>query len=356
MHGERLGKLRHAMAGADVEALLVSKPENRAYMSGFTGSAGFLVITPEKAFLVTDFRYVEQAEAQAPDFQVVRHGSQVFATLQELVAGERVSRLSFEKNHLSYHQYTVLTDTLAGVQLVPIQGLVERLRQIKDEVEIQQLREAVRLSDEAFRHVLPLIRPGVREVEIAAELEYFMRKSGAEKPAFDTVVASGPRGALPHGVASERRLAAGDLVVMDFGAVYRGYHSDVTRTVVVGDPTGEQRRVYELVLKAQLEAIAAVRPGLTGAQVDAVARDIIEAGGHGSDFGHSLGHGVGLAIHEEPRLAAGVDTVLEPGMTVTVEPGIYLAQWGGVRIEDTVVVRPGGCEVLTGVSKELLVI
>lgn len=346
----RLGLLRDLIRQQGLDGVLVSKPENRRYFSGFTGSSGHLLITLEEARLITDFRYIEQAAGQAPNFTIVRHGSDLYPTLKTEIDGTGLKKVGFEGDFLTWDAQQRLT----GVAPETVSVHLDDLRMAKDDTEIALIRKAVQLADDAFTHVLPFIKPGVSEADIALELEFHMRKNGAEKLAFDIIVASGKRSALPHGRASAKRIEAGDLVTMDFGAVYQGYHSDITRTVCVGRATARQREVYDLVLAAQLAGVAAVAPGKTGREVDAVARDIISAAGYGDYFGHGLGHGVGLAIHEQPRLAPGSETLLAPGMAVTVEPGIYLPDWGGVRIEDTVVVSAAGAEILTASSKEFI--
>ncbi|PZN13494.1 MAG: Xaa-Pro dipeptidase [Bacillota bacterium] len=352
----RLERLRRRMAEENLEGLLVGSPANRRYLSGFTGSSGWLLITADRAELWTDFRYLEQAAAQAPGFEIVRHEPDVYRHLGRRIQELGLGRLGFERDHLTYAQWERLRGALPEkVEMVAVGGWIEELRRIKDPAEIAAIRQAARIADEALLEVLADLRPGVTEREVALQLEFAMRRRGAEGVSFDLIVASGPRSALPHGTASDRVIEAGDFVTIDYGALYGGYASDCTRTVVVG-PAGErQRRIYDIVLEAQRRALAAVRPGATGAEVDRAARAVIEEAGYGDHFGHATGHGVGLEVHEGPRLAAnGRDDVLAPGMVVTVEPGIYLPGWGGVRIEDLVVVTENGGEILTRVTKEFL--
>jgi len=347
---ERVLALRKFFAGQGLAAVVVAKPENRRYFSGFTGSSGLLLVSGESAKLLTDFRYIEQAGREALGFDIVRHGSDPYETLaaeMKDLAGEKVG---FESDFATWDDYQKMNEIC--VRLVPVH--LDPLRTAKDEAELAALRMAVCLADNAFSHILPFIKPGVSERAIALELEYNMQKNGAEKSAFDIIVASGPRSALPHGRASDKRLAAGELVTMDFGAVFAGYHSDITRTVVLGKASPRQREIYDIVRAAQQAGLAAVTAGALCRDVDAAARKVIADAGLGDYFGHGLGHGVGLAVHEEPRLGPASDTVLVPGMTVTVEPGVYLPDWGGVRIEDTVVVTAGGPLVLTGSTKELI--
>ncbi|HEY8395002.1 MAG TPA: Xaa-Pro peptidase family protein [Thermaerobacter sp.] len=352
----RLETLRRRMAEEKVDGIWVGSPANRRYLSGFTGSSGWLLITADRAELWTDFRYLEQAAAQAPAFEVVRHEPDVYQHLGRRAGELGLTRLGFERDHLTYGQWERLRAGLPDtVELVPVAGWVEELRRVKDPGEIAAIRQAARIADEALLEVLAGLRPGMTEREVALQLEFAMRRRGAEGVAFDFIVASGPRSSLPHGLASERVIEEGDLVTIDYGAVYAGYASDCTRTVVIGRAGQRQREIYDIVLEAQRRAMAAVRPGATGADVDRAAREVIEAAGYGEHFGHATGHGVGLEVHEGPRLAATAgDQVLAPGMVVTVEPGIYLPGWGGVRIEDLVVVTEDGGEVLTRVTKEFL--
>ncbi|HWQ62334.1 MAG TPA: aminopeptidase P family protein, partial [Negativicutes bacterium] len=283
------------------------------------------------------------------DFTVVRHGSDIYETLAAEINALGGERIGFESDHTAWDDFRKMSEF---VKLFPLH--LDKLRMVKDEAELAALRVAVRLADAAFDHILAYIRPGVSEREIALELEFFMRKKGAEKAAFDIIVASGQRSALPHGLAGDKRIAAGEFVTMDFGAVYEGYHSDITRTVVVGKASSRQREIYDLVRAAQQAGLDAITAGRPGCEVDGAARRVIGDAGYGEYFGHGLGHGVGLAIHEEPRLSPVGDVVLAPNMTVTVEPGVYLPDWGGVRIEDTVVVTANGVQILTASSKELI--
>lgn len=351
----RLKGLRQALKGHQVDAFLITRPENRAYMCGFTGSAGALIITSDKALLVTDFRYIEQATAQASEFEVIKQGAVLTDTLRQALEGAGVRRLAFEKEYVSYADYERYRDKL-GVELVPVDGAVEKLRQVKDPEEVEAIRRAAAIGDKAFRHILDFLRPGLREDEVALELEFQMRKMDATGLAFDIIVASGPRSSLPHGRASERVIQQGDFVKMDFGCVVDGYCSDMTRTVVLGEPTEKQREIYDIVLEAQVTSLKAVRPGLTGREIDEVARKVIADRGYGDYFGHGLGHGVGRMVHEGPRVSVLGEDPLVPGNVVTIEPGVYLPGWGGVRIEDLVIVTETGADVLTGSPKELIIL
>ncbi len=348
----RLDNLRAFIASQDLAAVIVAKPVNRRYFSGFTGSSGLLLVSADAAKLITDFRYIVQAGREAPDFAIVRHGSDLYETLAAEIKALGGGKIGFESDFTAWDAYQKMNRFIA--QPIPVH--LDKLRMVKDEAELAALRIAVKLADDAFDHILGCLRPGISERDVALELEFFMRKNGAEKAAFGIIVASGPRSALPHGLASDRVIAAGDFVTMDFGAVYKGYHSDITRTVVIGKASARQRDIYDLVHAAQQAGLDAVAAGKTGREVDAVARRVISDAGYGDYFGHGLGHGVGLDIHEEPRLSPVGSEVLAPTMTVTVEPGIYIPDWGGVRIEDTVVVTAGGAQVLTASSKEFILI
>lgn len=350
----RVDKLRQKMKEMELDAYVVMRPENRRYLSGFTGTTATLLILPERAFLLTDFRYIEQATAQAPDFEVVKVSLDVFASIAEY--GKDVKRVGFEGDYATYLDYGKLNEAFPQAELVPAGQLLDSLRSIKDASEIAVIRKAVEIADQAFADLLKSLEIGQTEEEISLNLEFSMRKAGASGGSFDFIVASGWRGAMPHGVASSKNVQKGELLTMDFGALYQGYCSDITRTVCLGEPTDKQREIYDIVLAAQKAGIEAVAPGRKGKEVDAVARKVIADAGYAEFFGHGLGHSVGLAIHEGPNLNMREERVLEPGMVVTVEPGIYIPNWGGVRIEDIVVVTEDGCEILTQAPKEFIII
>lgn len=334
-------------------ALLISKPTNIRYLSGFTGSNGVLLLTKKANYLVTDFRYLDQAAEEAPHFTTIRQGESLAAAIYELAQEHRLQRIGVEKEVVTLAFYEELKRHLSDLELVAIADPCAQIRRVKTPAEIDKLRKAIEIADRAFLHMRDFLQPGQTEQEVALELEFFMRRLGAEKTSFTTIVASGWRSALPHGTASGKTLAPGELVVMDYGAVYGGYCSDLTRTLILGQPDTRQQEVYQLVLQAQEKALNNIGPGMTAREADALARRVIAEGGHEKDFGHGLGHGVGLDIHEGPRLSPRDETVLEPGMVVTVEPGVYISGWGGVRIEDIVLITSGGCEVLTRSPKRL---
>lgn len=350
---EKLGKLRARFSELGIDGMLITNGYNRRYMTGFTGTAGVVLIGEKKAVFITDFRYVEQASRQINGYEIIQHMGSIIDEVAKQAADLGIKRLGFEQDHLSFATYKLYENTVQA-QLVPVSGGVEKLRLIKSDAEIKILKEAAEIADAAFQHILSFIRPGIREIDVANELEFFMRKNGAISSSFDIIVASGYRSALPHGVATEKVIEKGEFVTLDFGAYYKGYCSDITRTVAVGEVSGELRSIYKIVLEAQLRGMTGIKPGMTGREADALTRDYITEKGYGDYFGHSTGHGIGLEVHEGPGLSVRTDTVLEPGMVVTVEPGIYIPGLGGVRIEDDTVVTKDGNESLTHSPKDLI--
>jgi Xaa-Pro aminopeptidase len=352
----RLAKLREQLSENEVDAILVSTPENRRYLSGFAGSAGYLLVSSDDAVLATDFRYIEQAGNQAPDFRVVRISSSV-GWFTELTSENGLRRVGFESRDMTVSAHSAFQKAIDELEpslrpeLVPTPTVVEKLRAVKDEGEIKLIGRAVELADQALDEVAPGIAPGMTERAIAWELEKAMRERGADEISFDIIVGSGPNGALPHHRAGDRVIEDGDPIVIDMGATYEGYCSDLSRTVFVGEPDDKFRRVYDTVLRAQLLAEEKVTEGMTGGEVDGLARDVIVEAGHGEEFGHSLGHGVGLAVHEAPTVGPRGEEPITEGMVFTVEPGIYISGWGGVRIEDMVVLENGRARVLSKAHK-----
>jgi Xaa-Pro aminopeptidase len=349
----RLDPLRNKLIEHKVDGVLITDPLNRRYLSGFSGSAGWLLVTADRALLAVDFRYYERAAREAPDWEQVHIATTYPAALVEMVTQTGVQRLGVEDDHLTVAQYKEVGHAVEGVTLVPLHKLVLPQRAIKAEDEIEAISAAVACSDAAFAHLRQVIRPGMREAEVSWELESHMRLHGASATSFPTIVGSGPNGAMPHATASERVIGAREPIVMDFGALVDGYCSDITRSLCLGTAEDRYLEVWQWVLEAQLAVEEHLRPGMTGKEADAIARDLFDRVGQADHFGHGLGHGVGLAIHEDPRLSRlAKDVVLEPGMVVTVEPGLYYPGWGGVRIEDIVVIREDGAEVLTRAVKE----
>lgn len=352
----RIEKLRQSLSREQVQAIIIDSSVNRRYLSGFNGSAGTLLITTEASYLLTDFRYQTQAAQQAPGFEVIIYASQPFEDIKSLLQKHGVAKLGFEQDIVSFAQFKRYESAFAGVELVATSGIVEQIRQVKDEQELAIIKEAAQLADDTFAHILNYIKPGVRELDIALEMEMFMRKNGATSTSFETIVASGERSALPHGVASERIIGRDEFVKLDFGAYYKGYCSDITRTVFVGKPSEKHLEIYNIVLEAQLHGLKHIKAGMSGLEADALCRNVIAGYGYGEQFGHGTGHGIGMEIHEAPRLSRLSDTLLTPGMTVTVEPGIYIPGFGGVRIEDDIVITESGNQILTSSPKELILL
>ncbi len=350
---DRVAAVRDALEEVRVDALLVSDPDNVSYLSGFAGDSGLLCIG-DGQHLVTDGRFETQAPREAPGFGVVIAANSLCDSAVEVLRQSGAQRIGFEADHITFSCYQDLKKKAKPARLVPTRGLVGKLRIVKDEHEIALLREAVLTADRAFARIAPRLRPGRRERIVASDIERLLRSEGADKPAFDTICASGPNAAMPHARPTDRRFQDRELVKLDFGARRQGYCSDLTRTVCLGKPTPKQRRVHNTVRTAQLKAIEAVRPGVKAKKLDRIARRYLEEKGFGKLFRHSLGHGVGREVHEQPRIGRNSEDVLEPGMVFTIEPGIYIEDWGGVRLEDIVLVTEEGCEVLTTADKPRL--
>lgn len=353
---KRLISFRSKLTELKLDGALIAKRENYMYLSGFTGTSANLLITQNKAYLLTDFRYVEQSSKQAPLFEIIMHKPEIKDSINEIINSEEIKNLGFEDQSVSYAAYKAYADKFAGAELKGIGEIVDDMRSIKDTREIELINKAVEIADGAFAHVLPLIKPGVTELDVAAELEYMMKKLGASGPSFETIVASGVRSSMPHGVASQKKLELGDTITLDFGAIYNHYCSDMTRTVFLGQPDKKMIEIYNIVLEAQLTSEKGAVKGRTGREVDKIARDIIYGKGFEGKFGHGLGHSLGLEIHENPRLSVGGDRILENNMAVTVEPGIYIEGLGGVRIEDTIIIRDDDPIVLTKSSKDIIIL
>ena len=349
----RLDRIRSEMGSRNLARFLVSSQFNVRYLSGFTGDTGWLVVDAGAASLITDFRFEEQASRELFHGvgSVIDKRDVLTAVCDVLAAVD--GGIGFEAGALTFASYDKLTGAVRA-ELVPVTGLVESHRKVKDDKEIAALSRACAASDAVLDEIVSEIRPGLTEIDLAARIDYLLRRRSTDVPPFKTIVASGPNSSLPHATPSSRKIGKGDLVKMDFGASVDGYCSDLTRTVVMGRASDRQREVYGVVLEAQLKAEAGIRAGLKGSEADSLARQHIESQGYGENFGHSLGHGVGLEIHEEPRLSQKNEDPLEKGMVTTVEPGIYIQGWGGVRIEDMVVVEEGGCRVLTQAKKQLM--
>jgi Xaa-Pro aminopeptidase len=353
----RLTRIRNLFSDASIDTMLVLVAENRRYLSGFTAedtqfdeSSGALFISQERTVLATDSRYELQARSEAPSFQIHCYRKGLEKALPEILSMLGTKRLGFEGNRLSFQKYQKLTKQIKtsgmSVELVETENLTDILRIKKDESEISEIKKALILAENTFCDVLQIIQPGTMEKEVAWMMEKGMREAGADAVSFPTIVASGPNSALPHATPGERRIRAGEPILFDWGAKRNGYCSDISRTICIGKPDGTFEKVFQTVHEAQQKAIEAIRPGVSTKHVDGIARGHIEKNGFKGKFGHSLGHGTGLSIHEYPRLSQLYDKPLESGMVCTVEPGVYLPDWGGIRIENMIVVRDDGAEVL----------
>lgn len=339
----------------NLDGILVFNPTNRRYLSGFTGSTGYVLLTPNESLFFCDFRYLEQAQDECKGYKIIsiKNENDIFHYLKE----KRISKLGLERNFVSLQFGEALHRQVNIEKILGIEDKLAELRMVKDTEEISKITRACEITDLAFGHIIGQIEEGMTEAQINFKLQTYMREfPEIEGMAERFIVASGPRSSLPHGIAGLRKIRYGDFITMDFGCNCGGYWSDVTRTVTLGKADGKQKEIYSIVLKAQKAAINYVKAGMTGRQVDKVARDIIENAGYGKYFGHGLGHSFGLDIHEDPRFAQNPqgDIILKPGMTMTVEPGIYIPGWGGVRIEDDIIISEDGCINLTGANKNLI--
>lgn len=334
--------------------LLIGDP-NRNYMSGFTGDESFVIISLDKAVFITDSRYIEQAINQVKGYSIREYKGRIEDYLRDLVKELGIKTLGFEENILTYKSYSTYKEKI-DCDLVPIEGMVEELRLIKDNDEIEAIKKAASIADQAFLKILQFVKPGMTEKEVGVELEYWLKRFGASGVSFPSIVASGERSSLPHGQPTDKVIKMGDFLTLDFGCIYNEYCSDMTRTIVMGNATEKMEKVYNIVLKAQESALKFFKPGVTGAEVDKIARDIIKENGYGDYFGHGLGHGVGREIHENPRVSPMGNIILQSGMIVTDEPGIYLPNEFGVRIEDLILITEDGCEVLSKSPKSMICI
>ncbi len=345
-------RLKDVIDNHRLEGVLITSLENIRYLSGFTGTDAMVLITPTKNFFFTDFRFITQAKDEITGF-IIEQYEKVLETITRSLKELKVNKIGVEGEHISFGFYRRMMEILPDMTVVPLTEELGSLRVIKEKGEMDLIREAIRISSESFSSIIKEIKQGVKEKEIKFGLECQMKKNGADHVAFDLIVASGIRSALPHGVATQKSLELGDFVIIDFGVNYQGYNSDETCTFVMGKAKPEQKKVYKIVKDAHDKAIEAIKPGKKCSEIDAVARDYIERAGYGNYFGHALGHGVGLDVHEEPRISQFCNGVITEGMVFTVEPGIYIPNWGGVRIEDMILVNSTGCDTLTYISKEL---
>lgn len=350
-----INRLDNIRCEKQLDGILVTDPYNIRYISGYQGE-GMLLYTQKEKYILTDSRYTEQVTLESPEFTCIDIGKFGYAKSIKALLRPDLFVMGFENKHISYQTFSNLRKELLSVEFVELDESLNALRIIKTEEEIENLFMAEHIGDRAFTHILKYIKPGVTEKDIALELEYHMKKQGAEGLSFDTIAASGTNSSMPHAIPTDRKLVEGDFLTMDFGCRYQGYCSDMTRTVGVGQVSAKQEMIYDIVLKAQTAALEAIKPGVSCNEIDSVARTIIGDAGYGNYFGHGLGHSVGLFIHEEPRFSPSCSAILQPGMVITVEPGIYLPGQFGVRIEDLVAVTEYGCRNLTKSEKKLILL
>lgn len=349
----RIDKVRAALKDLGAEALLVTDSYNLRYLANFTGTTGIAIITQDEAVFVTDFRYVEQATKQAVGFTLLQNKREIFTEINDYLNDKGITKVAIEADQMNVSTYLRI-GTLFAAEILPTSGLVEKIRELKDPEELEKIRYACKITDEAYSHILAYIKPGMTEIQVANEVERFLKEKGATSMSFDTIVASGYRSAMPHGVASDKVIEVGDIVTLDFGCYYQGYSSDMTRTFAVGKIDPKLEEIYNIVREAQELVNNTVKVGMTGKEVDAIARDYIAEKGYGEYFGHGLGHGVGLNVHENPGVNFRNDQPLVAGMVITNEPGIYIEGVGGVRIEDDLILFDDHVEVINQSPKHLI--
>jgi Xaa-Pro aminopeptidase len=356
IYAGRLKSVRKIVELNHLDGILFTSLENIRYLCGFTGSDGVFLLTRKKAFFLTDSRYWTQADEEVKESQIV-HYKKKMEGIASLLLDLKLERMGFESTFLPFSSYKFLSEKLAKeTAFVPLEEELKNLRAVKDSQELEWIRRAIEIASKSFLHAIEIIKEGVLENEVAQEMEFFMRRTGSEATGFDIIAATGKRAALPHGKASEKRIEKGDFILIDFGSTFQGYHSDQTRTLVCGRPSPEQEKVYWTVKEAHDKAIEKVKPGIPIYEVDDAARNHIRDCGYGEYFGHGTGHGIGLAVHEDPTVNWENKSIVQEGMVFTVEPGIYIPGWGGVRIEDMIRATSQGAEVLTSLPRELKVI
>jgi len=350
---KRIDKLIAQFDSFGIDCFIVSNARSVRYLSGFTGSNGLCMIAENERYFITDFRYQEQVKEEVRDFDVLISNEYLFDELKEknLIKGRKAG---FEAKRITFFDYQKLLTFIPLECLIPVNDLIDKMVSVKDDEEIENIKEASKIGDKIFNEIIPMLKSGIEEIEISAEISYKIKKYGGEKDAFDPIVLSGSKSALPHGKPDKNKLKLGEFVLLDFGCVYNGYHSDMTRTVFLGKPNKKELEIYSTVLEAQKNAVESVIEGMNCSELDSVARNFIAEKGFGQYFGHSLGHGLGLEIHETPKISQLNHETLISRNVITIEPGIYIPNYGGVRIEDDVVVKPNGCTVLTKSPKELI--
>jgi Xaa-Pro aminopeptidase len=353
MFKERIEKVRKSMISKNLDCVFVKGDPNRNYLSGFTGDESFSIITMDKAFFITDSRFTQQARQQVEGYEVVEYTGIFQDFFADITKKLNVKNIGFEENIVSYGEYKKLSKNL-DAKLVPMDGIIEDIRLVKEENEVEVIRKAAEIADKAFSHIVKFIKSGMSEREVGLELEFTMKKLGARDLSFPSIVASGVRSCLPHGQATDKILKNGEFLTLDFGCIFNEYCSDMTRTVVIGQPSDKMVEIYDTVLQAQKNALEVIKAGLKASVVDEAARSYIKEKGYGQYFGHGVGHGVGREIHEGPRLSPTSEAILKAGMIITDEPGIYIPDFGGVRIEDLILVTESGCEVLSKSPKDMI--
>jgi len=355
MTANRLRQAYSLIKRHNLNCLIVNRLSNIRYLSGYSGSNGLLVLAPPRAYFLTDFRYTVQARKEVKNCQVIIAERDLFGELAKLPCFQKKAKVGIESAYLTVKTFNKIKELIPKANLVPVEDIVESIAVIKDNSEINKFKKAAKITDLVFEEILSQVKPGVKEKDIALEMLYRMVKKGADGPSFNFIIASGQRSSMPHGAASDKKFKKGDLITFDFGCFYQGYPSDVTRTIVLGKATARQKKIYDIVLRAQIAAVEAACPGIAAREVDKIARDIIIREGYGDYFGHGLGHGLGLdEVHSCPVLSSRSTDMLKPGNVVTIEPGIYIPNWGGVRIEDDVVITGKGHKILTKLPKELI--
>ena len=347
----QIRKIQGKLKEKNVDAFLITNPVNQHYLTA-SEVEGIIFLTPQRCIFITNFCYGEQAKAEIPDFEI-KVSPDKFKIIKQLIKKYKIKNLGFETNTISYGEYQNYKEKLSVVKLIPYKNLVEDFRLIKKKNEIVKIKKAAQITDATFNDILKIIKVGLREREIAHKIEYFLREKGAERSAFEIIVVSGKRTSLPHGKPSDKRIEKGDFLLMDFGACYEGYNADLTRTIILGKIKKKQQEIYDLVCQAQDSAFKMLKGGVSCSFIDRKARNVIKKAGLGKFFGHNLGHGIGKAVHEAPFLAPHNDSSLKPGMVVTIEPAVYIPQWGGVRMEEMALITEKGYELLTKAPKEL---
>jgi len=353
----RLNKLYTIISDCGYDGLYITNLTNIRYLTGFTGSAGLLIIYNNSSFFLTDGRYIQQSKEQVQDSKIIIITSDYFQAIKEqkIFNGNNLN-IAFESNHMSFSYYTELSKIFSKINWIATDSIVENVAEVKDPTEIESLKTAIEITDDVFTKIIPEIKLGITEKYISARISYLFKTNGAEGDSYESIIASGPRSALPHARPTDREFKKGDFIVMDFGALYNGYHADMTRTLIVGKPTSKHRAIYDIVLESQLNGIKKAKAGIACADIDFACRSIIENKGYGDFFTHSTGHGIGLEVHTLPRIHKNNKSLLKTNHIITIEPGIYIPDFGGVRIEDDCLIEETRCIPLNQSTKELIVI